>query len=278
MYCRFFFFFLTLISFTGLCEGLNRDIEFNSIENYFEHHGYFCYDCLKRFDYFSKKEDWDKLENYIGLIPNSQQNFCDRCLIFKEIKIEGIYAPYFTGKDYFDLLQDHLIYCQKNRDCRCYWPEVNEASSEICDSAFELFSYLFSSTALIQVVNSGDKQQDLLLSRPINTSRYSLHGLMIALLSKSFFFSHYYRICQDIDRFSKQTFDRHKYAIIQNKLEFILSNLGEKYLQIYNSCLEKMTVSEYRKVVNGFELQVFFEKYLETGETFLKNAWVIVNK
>jgi hypothetical protein len=36
-----------------------------------------------------------------------------------------------------------------------------------------------------------------------------------------------------------------------------------------------ITVSEYRTTVNGYELQVFFDSYLDTGESFLKNAWVV---
>ncbi|MGA8165617.1 MAG: tetratricopeptide repeat protein [Waddliaceae bacterium] len=45
-----------------------------------------------------------------------------------------------------------------------------------------------------------------------------------------------------------------------------------------SNSLIKTTVSEYRKVVNGYELQVIFENYVETGESFLKNAWVITTK
>jgi tetratricopeptide (TPR) repeat protein len=92
---------------------------------------------------------------------------------------------------------------------------------------------------LVQVVNNGEKQREMLLARPTNANRFSLHGLMIALLSKSFFYSHYYRICKDIDQYSKQTFDEHKYAIIQQKLEGIIITIGEKYLKLYDSCLKK---------------------------------------
>lgn len=221
------------------CEGLNRDIEFNSVENYWEHHGYFCHDCLKRFSFFDRKTNWNDLEAYVGLIPKSKGRFCDKCLTFGGEKKEGIYSPYFTCEDYFYFLQDHLTYCTNHSNCPCYWPEVNKASGEICDISFDLFSNLFSTTALIQVVNSREKQREMLLATPTNASRFSLHGLVIAILSKSFFYSHYYRICQDIDRYSKQTFNEHKYAIIQNKLEYIIFTLREKYLQLYKSCLKK---------------------------------------
>lgn len=221
------------------CESLHRDIELYSVENNFEHYSYMCNDCLKGFGFFGRVKDWHRLETHIHLIPYSKNQYCEVCFTLGGEKNKGIYAPYFKCQGYFDFLQDHLTYCSKNLECKCYWPEINENAAEINDICFTLFLNLFRTTALKQVVNDGDKQKELLSAEPLNSTRFSSRGFVIALLSKCFFYSHYYRVCQDIDRYSKKTFSDHSYAVIQQKLENITTLVGEKYLKLYGSCLKK---------------------------------------
>lgn len=42
-----------------------------------------------------------------------------------------------------------------------------------------------------------------------------------------------------------------------------------------NTSIKNIRILEYRAMVDGEEIQAFFEKYLDTGETFLKNSWVV---
>lgn len=56
MYYKFIFLFFILLFSSRTCEGLKRDIEFNSMENYWEHDGYFCSECLQSFDFFDRKK------------------------------------------------------------------------------------------------------------------------------------------------------------------------------------------------------------------------------
>ncbi|NGX42073.1 MAG: hypothetical protein K940chlam7_00349 [Chlamydiae bacterium] len=55
--------------------------------------------------------------------------------------------------------------------------------------------------------------------------------------------------------------------------------LSEKYLleseKFHNG---KIIRSDYRKFINGREVQASFETYIETNQTFLKDAWVITKK
>lgn len=39
--------------------------------------------------------------------------------------------------------------------------------------------------------------------------------------------------------------------------------------------LKNIHLLEYRTTIEAQEIQVFFEKYLDTGELFLKNGWVV---
>jgi hypothetical protein len=39
--------------------------------------------------------------------------------------------------------------------------------------------------------------------------------------------------------------------------------------------IKNLHLLEYKATIEGQEVQVFLEKYVDTGETFLKNGWVI---
>jgi hypothetical protein len=39
-----------------------------------------------------------------------------------------------------------------------------------------------------------------------------------------------------------------------------------------------ITISEYRITIRGQQVEAFFENYIDTGETFLKNAWITTQK
>jgi hypothetical protein len=49
-------------------------------------------------------------------------------------------------------------------------------------------------------------------------------------------------------------------------------------LKVMQVNLDPVPISEYRKTVNGYEIQAFFEDYIDRRETFLKNAMIITKK
>jgi tetratricopeptide (TPR) repeat protein len=216
-------------------EALNRD--FKSSSN--EIQTYFCHDCVKFFDYFGKKESWSDIDYYSQLIPVCKGKACERCFSIFHKQQEGIYAPYVVSKDNFELLKDHLLYSASNTACQCYWPEISKQAAKINDNAYDLFLDLFANTELSIIVKDPNEQKNVLLSRPWNAEKFSLRGVVLCFINKAFFYSHYYRICQKLDRYSKQKFNEHDYSIIQDKLEYILDVIGAQYLKLYDSCYSK---------------------------------------
>ena len=51
--------------------------------------------------------------------------------------------------------------------------------------------------------------------------------------------------------------------------------LSKKYLLDSESFFEgKVIRTDYKMTINGYDVQATFETYLDTNQTFLKNAWV----
>lgn len=252
---RIFYFFILLMSFLApKLEALSRDFEGYS----YEYETYFCHDCVKFFGYFEKKKSWNEFDIYLHLIPTNPGKLCVRCQAFFKLKKDGIYAPYVCkgSQDNFEFLQDHLMYCAQNTLCQCYWPEKSVEAAIISDRAYKLFIELFNTTALSVLVTDEEEQKSVLLSRPSNAHKFSNKGLVTALIGKSFFFSHFYRICQDLDQYSKLKFSDLHYSIIQNKIENIIDDLAICYLKLYQSC--------YLKHQN----QRIFQEYRFTSQLF----------
>jgi tetratricopeptide (TPR) repeat protein len=99
-----------------------------------------------------------------------------------------------------------------------------------------LFYDLFKNTKLSIVVNEQFEQKKVLLSRPYNAEKFSLKGVILCFISKAFFYSHYYRVCQDLDQYSRLKFNEEDYVVIQDKLESILNALGKRYSKLYRFC------------------------------------------
>lgn len=253
---RIFYFLILLMSLVSpKLEALSRDFEGYS----YEYETYFCHDCVKFFRYFEKKKSWGEFDVYLHLIPICHGKLCERCKNSFGLKKEGIYAPYvcWGSRDNFKFLQDHLIYCARNTSCQCYWPEKCAEAAIISDRAYKLFIELFNTTALSAFVTDEKEQKSILLSRPSNAHKFSTKGLVTALIGKSFFYSHFYRICQDLDQYSKLKFNEQHYSITQNKIENIIEDLGVCYLKLYQSCYLKhqnqRIFQEYRFISQLFD-------------------------
>lgn len=235
-----------ILVFSTLCiflfalplEALERDI---SKDLLYEFNTYFCHDCIKFFRFFGKQQAWNEIDIYSSLIPTCKGKPCERCKQFFNKNFDGIYSPYLDWGviDYFELLKDHLKYCGENVTCQCYWPEICEEAGKISDCAFSMFLDLFTNTALSLIVTSSTEQNNMLLSKPTITNKFSAKGIVIVFTNKAFFYSDYERICCDLDRYSKMHFDDVAYFAIHAKLENIKEILALKYLDLYKSCLSK---------------------------------------
>jgi hypothetical protein len=64
-------------------------------------------------------------------------------------------------------------------------------------------------------------------------------------------------------------------TFLENKNIMNLENLRSTVLFPRNAVIKNVHLLEYKAIIDGYEIQVFFEKYLDSGEIFLKNAWVI---
>lgn len=63
-------------------------------------------------------------------------------------------------------------------------------------------------------------------------------------------------------------------AILEENNIFDKSFLKDKP-RLYPDVTPKISKAEYEIVINNWQVHVEFRTYLETGETFLQNAWVI---
>lgn len=50
----------------------------------------------------------------------------------------------------------------------------------------------------------------------------------------------------------------------------------ENFLRSIEFSEGKILISDYQKTINGHKIQAVFETYIETNQTFLKDAWVIM--
>jgi hypothetical protein len=64
-------------------------------------------------------------------------------------------------------------------------------------------------------------------------------------------------------------------AFLENKNIMSSKNLRNTVALPKDTPVKSIHLLEYRATIEGQEIQAFFEKYLDTGEIFLKNAWII---
>lgn len=244
---------LFLILDGGELEGLHRD---NVESPYFT---YLCPNCL-----FDLKSTFVKIpskdvDKNIHLIPHSRGKTCQRCnCLFGRLR-DGIYVPYIYREYYFEFLEDYLNYCSDNKSCQCYWPEVSKQAAEINDTAYGLFFDLFETTLL------RSKRLEIAEFMELFTKKTASDDLtrhiVTGIVSKCFFFSHYCKLCHDLDQYSKITLDVNDYGKIFDKLESIKFLLGKMFVQLFEVCLckhkNKRIVSEKVFASKFFEPELF---------------------
>lgn len=229
---------------------------------------------------------------------------------WKRCPSKAIYHGYLSKKHsrYFSYFHEYLQYLSGNQSCTCLWPELSEKASKINTTAYLLFNDLFKKTDLKKLVKDKAAKKLTALKRantmftlenctisqakqvPIikeSTKHANFRSKIISeaaskgkiLVKSSNTIPHIMKPKQAWDKLVKLTGNvEEDFKRIVTFLEEIhitdKANLKEVVKYGNNSSIN-VTLSEYRKTVTGFELQVFFENYLDTGESFLKNAWVI---
>lgn len=180
---------------------------------------------------------------------------------------QGYYDPDY--RKYRRHLNRHLEYCDKNKDCRCYWPECSQKAAEINDLAYKLFNKLLCYTELYQLYYDQDIQFEFL---EIPTF-LELHGLTIAFIARQFHFSDYIQVCQDIEDYAIRKFDSKNTSKIKDKLEDILATLYPKFLELYKDCLSKHRNPEIEQEIRFMKLLVNDISGLKILEASSKNVF-----
>lgn len=199
---------------------------------------------------------------------------CKRCR--KPVNYQGYLDPDFRIFNF--QLEQQLSYFQTQPDCECYWPELSEDAAQVSDQAYLLFEELFRTTFLKSLINNQKEQNFLIGSSYWNLN---LHGLSVAFVCQSFWFSHYYNVCLLLSNYveTKLLEGKIKYKdciFIQAKLEEILLSLADSFKKIYINCLKEhpnKTIERELLFLTGLPNYQLFEinkKSLCNSNTFIR--------
>ncbi len=148
----------------------------------------------------------------------------------------SIYKGYFEGdfRKYRNHFFNHISYIKNNKDCSCYWPELNPLATEINNNSIVLFYNLFKKTPLKVLYEEDTEQQDFMGVKTYSHWGYS--GLSIYIASNSFFYSDYEKKLIDIENYSKNHFNKEDYNLINSQIEYIRDSLIPQYYLLYLTC------------------------------------------
>jgi tetratricopeptide (TPR) repeat protein len=184
---------------------------------------------IPQFQIYNKKSD----NEWVCYYRLNLQNLCSK---------PAIYAGYldydFHVYDFF--LEEQLVHTKNSPSCKCYWPELSKESGRINDFAYLLFRELLENTALKKLIDNIQEQQYLLKNA---FWELNLHGLSISCVARSFWFSHYYRLCLHLLEYTLEDFDAHfmthsQVALICSKIKIILAQLANEFRPLYEECLK----------------------------------------
>jgi tetratricopeptide (TPR) repeat protein len=171
-----------------------------------------------------------------------------------------VYQGYFNEhcRKYFKCFNKHIQYCKNNKNCSCYWPELNELAASINNEAYDMFRDLFENTKLNHLIDSKDQ-----LKLVMNTNEYlfNLHGLTLFCIDNMFKFSDYVMVCRDIEEYSFFSFEEFEYLKIKDKLESLLAILHNKFMSLYKKCLRSHPNDDIRN-------EMIFLKFYANDDLF----------
>ena len=167
-----------------------------------------------------------------------QRKICD-----KPVNYAG-YLDYDFHK-YSSFLEEQLIYNQDSTLCQCYWPEYSKEAGKINDNAYILFHDLFLNTALSKLIDNEYEQKYLLNN---HFWELNLHGLSISCVCRSFWFSHYYRVCLNLLSYAEEdcqigVMTQQELSKIYSNINLILLQLAKDFGPFYQTCLQKHSSS-----------------------------------
>ncbi len=175
-------------------------------------------------------------------------------------------------------LEAQLLYFQSHQECPCYWPELSQEAACISDKAYLLFQDLFRHSALSCLINNYGEQKNLIGNTHWNLN---LHGLSIACVCQSFWFSHYYNLYEMLLRYAEESFLSGKIRyedtlLIQEKLDHLVTTLAIDFEKLYNSCLKQHPserIKEQQHFLCGlFNNDLEREKSRSFGPIFLETS------
>jgi hypothetical protein len=275
MFKRVFLFFALLSNFFHSGLALNRDycsfyidedgnLEYKDLEyldsNNDQYLIYFLAYCV---DHFNKsylpycetlKLDacLPKMEReLLYLIPQFQvlgfridsEMVCGARLDKHQLCLKPINYPGYLDYDfhvYDKFLEEQLLHFKVNPHCQCYWPEYSKEAGRINDAAYLLFKNLLETTALSKLINEKDEQAYLLANF---FWELNLHGLSVSCVARTFWFSHYYRLCLHLLEYAYEDYDaqsmtRKEFNQIYIKINTALLQLAQEFGPYYETCLK----------------------------------------
>ncbi|MBS0654342.1 MAG: hypothetical protein JSR46_01065 [Verrucomicrobia bacterium] len=186
----------------------------------------------------------------LSLLPSVAQS-CEE----NECGIKSIYFGYIDPrfKRYSAHVTRQLEHYKQHKECTCYWPELSKKMAKISEEAYELFSQLFSSTALIDIASDNNIKDQF---RNTSFSDFDFDDQVRFCVARQFRFSHYHRLVLDLQSLAKEHFSQEECSTIKNSSNLILSKLAISFVDHYKTCMEKHYNSAIQKELDFAQLFV----------------------
>jgi len=178
---------------------------------------------------------------------------------------QGIYAGYLDNsfRKYNSCLRDFLQWYEQNQQCYYFWPELSSEARKINDKAYHLFKELIETTSLCEEFFGSNQRKNLMEFFWIGQygQEFSIHEIACFFVSHGFFYSHYDKICSDIEFYVQNHFQgREKQRLeIYDKIADIRETLAKMFLDLYNNCLK--VYSSERIEQERFIVQAMFDPF-----------------
>lgn len=154
---------------------------------------------------------------------------------------KGIYHGYvdYSFRKYNSCLHDFLRWYEENQECKYFWPELSSKAEKINNKAYRLFRELIETTPLCEEFfgsNEKQNQMEFFWVGQFQTN-FTIHGIACFFVSHAFFYSHYDKICSDIEFYVQNHFQgREKQRLeIYEKIADIRETLAKMFLDLYNT-------------------------------------------
>lgn len=159
---------------------------------------------------------------------------------------QGYFYPY--AERYLPFVNEYLGFLKSEGFPKDLWPELNPVAMDINDQAYDLFSDLLVQTKLGDFFNSEDNKE-IFFNKPY----LNKHGLCVQFVACSFFYSHYHRICNELEELASKNLELSDYLVIRDKLFDIKVQLAVPFQALYEELLgknESLTIFQELQFMN----------------------------